>query len=157
MAKKSTKNKTTTLRRYQPAGIFADSARERTQVLSAHVPRNVAITLVNLFDAWAKALKYKPVGANTANKTREQIASRSTGVKLGFSVTQQILTDLENQAQLQDRKKNFLATRAITEGADGLTTEELLNQYAAVRPSLSLVTLLAFSRGWQATVTATKN
>lgn len=152
------------LRRYQPPVAIpaslpdesqagsehnAESQRERTQVLSTHVSRSEAIKLLALFDNWAKAIKYKPFGANAATKTREQIASRSAGVKLGFSVTPETMAQLEQAAMERDRKKNFLATRAISAGLQEMTRDHLLAEYEGVRPSLSLVLLLAFSRGWQ--------
>lgn len=150
------------LSRYKPASVLqpteaGEPKRERTQVLSAHVPRSVAIKLIGLFDDWAKAVKYKPAGGNAANKTRDQIKSQATGVKLGFSVTPATIQNIEDRAAAEDRKKNFLAVRAISTGAEKLTREDLLTEYEGVRPSLSLVTLLAFSRGWQVSAATNEN
>lgn len=132
------------------------AARPKTKVLSAHVQRDIAIQLLRLFDAWSKSLRYQPTDSHSAQKTRDQIASGNKGIKLGFSVPPEQMAILEGTPEndyrdglitLHNRKKNWIATWCIENGIDELTVAKLRAEYARIRPSLSLVTLLAFTIG----------
>lgn len=149
-------------KRYQvhPSVESADSSAvsAKTKVLSAHVKREIAVKLVKLFDDWCKAVRYRPDSSHSAQKTRDQIASGNPGIKLGFSVPPEEMQVLEGTSEndfkdgliaLYNRKKNWIATWCLENAVDSVTVAGLRLAYPQIKPSLSLVALLAFTLGLQ--------
>lgn len=150
-----------TWKRYQvhPSAESADSSsavRSKTKVLSAHVNREIAIQLIHLFDGWSKAVRYQPDAAHSAQKTRDQISSGATGIKLGFSVPPEHWIILEGTPEndykdgliaIYKRKKNWIATWCLENAIDEITVAKLRLEYPQIKPSLSLVALLVFKVG----------
>lgn len=122
-----------------------DPARN-THPWSLAIQRDIAERVIKLADQWIRRVRaeFKEAPGQTIRKHLEEGKS---SVTLGAAVPPELAAEVMRLAELSERKRNFVAAWAIRAGASRLTAENLAEALPGVRPSISLVAVVALKLG----------